>query len=124
MEEEIAAAAKTTHQQTRAKADATEKATDRAKGERKVFGPKDALERFEEAVELCVQKFALAGEPISFGEARARVGEWFYDRWADEIRRREWRGRQMFALGRPGTVRGWTADGPSDGGIDAASAAS
>jgi hypothetical protein len=91
VEQRIADAATTTHQQTKQDADREEEQKDRERGERKARGPAASLEVLTEAITTVRQESFEEGEEIETGEARARLGDIFFEKWAGPLKRAEWR---------------------------------
>jgi 5-methylcytosine-specific restriction endonuclease McrA len=91
--ERIAQAEHTTFQQTRREADAEEDRKNRAKGVRKIRGPAEVVSMVREVISLVREAAAGEGEEIDAGEAKARLGDGFEERWRDLVRKDAWRSK-------------------------------
>ncbi len=93
VEERIAAAAKTTHQQVKEGVVREEDQKDREQGVRKETGPSAALKVVAEAIDSARRQFLALGEEIGRGEAQARIGDHFVKVWEIPLKRAEWRNK-------------------------------
>ena len=93
VEERIAAAAKTTHQQVKESVVREEDQKDRERGVRKETGPTAALKVVAEAIESAQRQFLALGEEIGRGEAQARIADYFAKVWEIPLKRAEWRNK-------------------------------
>jgi hypothetical protein len=101
VEDLIAKAADTTWQQTDREATAREDARNRAKGLRRLWGPKDVMETVVTAIVSAQRWSASQGRRIDAGEALVVIAEYFLKEWRKLRRRRRARARQQ-VLGRDG----------------------
>jgi hypothetical protein len=82
VEERIAEVASTTWQQAERDSTAEEDRRNRAAGERRLWGPRDASETVALAISAAQAHFEARGEAISAGEALARMADHFLEVWA------------------------------------------
>jgi hypothetical protein len=112
--ERIAEAASTTLQQVERESDEREDRQNRAAGVRRLWGPADAFEVVSAAMTACQKMHRARGEPLSSGEALARMADHFVATWAGLVeqykrsqpkRRREVLGRAGGFCAVPGCTR-------------------
>jgi hypothetical protein len=82
VEERIAEVASTTWQQAERDSTDDEDRRNRAAGERRLWGPRDASETVALAISAAQAHFEARGEAISAGEALARMADHFLEVWA------------------------------------------